>query len=508
MNIFKKGVIAVFVQLCFFQAVGNDFETTLSKAAGGDAQAQYNLACLYDNGVGVFKDEAAAVEWYRKAADQGNANAQCNLGVMYEHGTGILKDESQAAKWYRMAANQGSAFAQYNLGLLYDHGVGVLMDKTEAAKWYRMAADQGHVKAQALLVRIVGLRGELRGKQETTVSSQRSASIDVNARSEEVIGTSKGHRAIWTRYSAAVSTASKSKEDQDRKYSEYSQAASTLQTKLAEVEKQLEFYRQEIQIEPSIAKDEFEKSIEFENRKKILQRNRKQTIQEQLRILDYKRTDIETRLNRLQQAPSGFADSSPDSATIQPLSDQFFVPVLMGSYDADHELVGEFRVQSIIQYKESWGPPRVFKLTGSLRGVSLPPNIARQARESSEKAELFVLFHASPKPFSFSRQYSIPRSSSQIKEAVEKAEDRRSFLNGLVILSSGLVARALGHEDPLTVMDMTRENMRTQPSSNVETDDTFEALVIETGWSEPCNPERLYSWNAVTKEWSVLWQAP
>ena len=38
---------------------------------------------MYDNGEGVPENDAEAVKWYRKAADQGYAQAQFNLGVMY-----------------------------------------------------------------------------------------------------------------------------------------------------------------------------------------------------------------------------------------------------------------------------------------------------------------------------------------------------------------------------------------------------------------------------------------
>jgi TPR repeat protein len=37
----------------------------------GYADAQYNLALMYNNGEGVPQDYALAVEWYRKAAEQG-----------------------------------------------------------------------------------------------------------------------------------------------------------------------------------------------------------------------------------------------------------------------------------------------------------------------------------------------------------------------------------------------------------------------------------------------------
>ena len=58
---------------------------------------------------GVAKDDRQAVYWYRKAADQGNANAQYNLGVMYENGEGVAKDDKQAVYWYRKAADQGNS---------------------------------------------------------------------------------------------------------------------------------------------------------------------------------------------------------------------------------------------------------------------------------------------------------------------------------------------------------------------------------------------------------------
>ena len=66
----------------------------------GDAAAQYNLAGMYENGLGVVKDDKAAVVWYRKAADQGHARAQNKLGVMYEEGRGVVKDDKQAVAWY------------------------------------------------------------------------------------------------------------------------------------------------------------------------------------------------------------------------------------------------------------------------------------------------------------------------------------------------------------------------------------------------------------------------
>ncbi|MGZ5007465.1 MAG: tetratricopeptide repeat protein [Methylobacter sp.] len=52
------------------------------EAKAGDPDAQYNLAYIYENGLGVPKDEAKALELYQQAADQGHSAAQSNLDAM------------------------------------------------------------------------------------------------------------------------------------------------------------------------------------------------------------------------------------------------------------------------------------------------------------------------------------------------------------------------------------------------------------------------------------------
>lgn len=123
-------------------------EQLLEKAEKGDAKAQFSLACAYDNGEGVEKDESEAAKWYRKAADQGHRSAQYNLGIDYEHGCGVKQSYENAANWYRKAADQEHANAQFNLGNFYLRGDGVKKDLKEAVRLYQLAADQGHAGAQ------------------------------------------------------------------------------------------------------------------------------------------------------------------------------------------------------------------------------------------------------------------------------------------------------------------------------------------------------------------------
>ena len=66
---------------------------------------------MFQNGLGVAKDEVAAVSWYRKAAEQGHAKAQYNLGVMFQYGLGVSKNRAEAVYWYIKAAVQGEEVA-------------------------------------------------------------------------------------------------------------------------------------------------------------------------------------------------------------------------------------------------------------------------------------------------------------------------------------------------------------------------------------------------------------
>jgi len=51
------------------------------EANAGDADAQYNLAYIYENGLGVPKNEAKALELYQQAANQGHSPAQNNANT-------------------------------------------------------------------------------------------------------------------------------------------------------------------------------------------------------------------------------------------------------------------------------------------------------------------------------------------------------------------------------------------------------------------------------------------
>lgn len=128
----------------FAAAERGDYAAALKEwrplARRGDADAQYNLGVMYDNGYGVAQDYGQAVAWYGRAAEQGLAEAQYSLGSMYREGMGVTQDHGQAVKWTRLAAEQGFVDAQNNLGVMYYEGEGLPRDCT--------AAEQGDANAQ------------------------------------------------------------------------------------------------------------------------------------------------------------------------------------------------------------------------------------------------------------------------------------------------------------------------------------------------------------------------
>lgn len=76
----------------------------LPLAEKGDPLAQVYVGEIFEKGMGIPPDYAAAANWYRKAADQGNIRAQVSLGFLYERGLGVSRDPSIALNWYRKAS--------------------------------------------------------------------------------------------------------------------------------------------------------------------------------------------------------------------------------------------------------------------------------------------------------------------------------------------------------------------------------------------------------------------
>jgi TPR repeat protein len=129
-----------------------DYEQALyyyqQAAEQGVSQAQYQLASMYKEGLGVKQENRQAAQWYKLAAEQGHKQAQASLGYMYSKGLGLEQSDAQALSWYLKAAKQSVMTAQYNLAYMYDKAQGIRQNYPQAAFWYEKAAEQGDADAQ------------------------------------------------------------------------------------------------------------------------------------------------------------------------------------------------------------------------------------------------------------------------------------------------------------------------------------------------------------------------
>lgn len=85
-------------------------------------------------------DYARAFRVWSALAGKGDAEAQYLVGYLYDDGLGVKHDLAEAARWYRMAAEQHHVYAQYNLAIMYSDGIGVPRDTVEAYRWFMLAA--------------------------------------------------------------------------------------------------------------------------------------------------------------------------------------------------------------------------------------------------------------------------------------------------------------------------------------------------------------------------------
>ena len=171
------------------------------------AQADYGLIIFEED---KPASHAESAEWLRKSADQGKPSAMFNLAIMYQRGLGVPKDRITALAWFMVSeldgddkireevkkvlasvspidrrtalvqtktlisqlkispiysegsrtidlanafhrqfalALDGDADDQFKLATLFHEGVGTISDDVEAVIWCRTAAEQGHLFA-------------------------------------------------------------------------------------------------------------------------------------------------------------------------------------------------------------------------------------------------------------------------------------------------------------------------------------------------------------------------
>jgi hypothetical protein len=91
-----------------------------ARAATSHDSPNYQLALAYENGEGVDRDLGRALQLYCEAANDGDARAYLNLGWIYANGRGMARNDAVAVGWWQKAAQDGVPQAQNLLRMASD----------------------------------------------------------------------------------------------------------------------------------------------------------------------------------------------------------------------------------------------------------------------------------------------------------------------------------------------------------------------------------------------------
>jgi uncharacterized protein len=145
-----KSIVLALSFLLFFSVASkaddaDTFNAMMTLAAKGDAEAQYHVGMMYNNGIGTTRDTKQAFEWFQKSTAGNDPLGAYKLGAYYEgQGKGVVAANMEEALKYKLiAANAGYSLAQFDVAVLLARQG----DFENAVRWLRPAADQGHVMA-------------------------------------------------------------------------------------------------------------------------------------------------------------------------------------------------------------------------------------------------------------------------------------------------------------------------------------------------------------------------
>jgi|GEM_PF-1502401 len=139
--------------LMFFVALSILTEGSIAPATPAHAEEPPRDADLA-RGVEAFeaRDYATALRWLEPAAERGDAQAQFILGFMHQNGKGVPSDAEKGAVLFMQAAEQGYRYAQYAIGASYRFGLGVEQDLLTAHRWLLRAESNGYDPARQMRV--------------------------------------------------------------------------------------------------------------------------------------------------------------------------------------------------------------------------------------------------------------------------------------------------------------------------------------------------------------------
>jgi TPR repeat protein len=136
------------LRLAWAEVQPDQADQLLALAAQGDTRSMVGLAIMRLNADAGGYDPKAAVELLTRAAEAGSPEGQFELAKLYEQGLGVPPDPARALALYQAAADQDFADAVNDLGFLHYQGaLGLPPDPAKAVALFQRAADLRHPQA-------------------------------------------------------------------------------------------------------------------------------------------------------------------------------------------------------------------------------------------------------------------------------------------------------------------------------------------------------------------------
>ncbi|KAI8916194.1 hypothetical protein EDD86DRAFT_197936 [Gorgonomyces haynaldii] len=155
----------------------------------GDTAAMFKVGMILLNGtLGHQKNPREGINWLKRASSQADGStphAVYELAVLYEGvdpemGKFLVPDPVYASELYLKSAQLGYAPGQYRLGLAYEYGqLSLPIDPRRSIAWYSKAAEQGDPEAELCLAGwyLTGAEGVLpRNDYESYLWTHKAAS--------------------------------------------------------------------------------------------------------------------------------------------------------------------------------------------------------------------------------------------------------------------------------------------------------------------------------------------
>lgn len=140
-------------------------------AENDDISSLHNLGVWYVR----EKNDKAAVPYFRRAAELGFAGSQNNYGWHLYKGEGVKKNNAEAVYWIVRGAEQGEPFAFGSLCEIYAAGDVFARNDIEAMKWCRLATDLMPLgKARDTAVTMMDRFARKMTEQQITAANQRA----------------------------------------------------------------------------------------------------------------------------------------------------------------------------------------------------------------------------------------------------------------------------------------------------------------------------------------------